>query len=73
MLLHISQYDGEPLLATAPALITMLRNSNADFTLGWMPGYPHFYPYNAASLADDGRRMSLGDRVIKFLDKHLKK
>jgi acetyl esterase/lipase len=62
VLLHFSQYDDEPLLATAPGLIAMLRSSNADFTLGWMPGYPHFYPYSAASLADDGTRMSLGDR-----------
>ena len=41
------------------------------FTLGWMPGYPHFYPHNVASLAGDGTRMPLGDRVIEFLDEHL--
>ena len=73
MLLHFSQYDDAPLLVTGPGLVTMLRKADTEFTLGWMPGYMHFYPHNGVSLADDGTRMSLGDRVIAFLDKHLKK
>lgn len=73
VLLHFSQYDDEPLMDMAPGIVTMLRKADADFTLAWMPGYMHFYPHNAVSLADDGTRMSLGDRVISFLDKHLKK
>jgi len=73
VLLHFSQYDDAPLLVTGPGLVTMLRKADTEFTLGWMPGYMHFYPHNGVSLADDGTRMSLGDRVIAFLDKHLKK
>ena len=73
VLLHFSQYDDAPLMVIAPGMVKMLRKTNTEFTLGWMPGYMHFYPHNAVSLADDGTRMSLGDRVISFLDKHLKK
>lgn len=73
VLLHFSQYDDAPLMVIAPGLVTLLRQAHTEFTLGWMPGYMHFYPHNAVSLADDGTRMSLGDRVIAFLDKHLKK
>jgi acetyl esterase/lipase len=73
VLLHFSQYDDPPLMVTAPGMVTMLRKADTEFTLGWMPGYMHFYPHNAVSLADDGTRMSLGDRVISFLDEHLKK
>ena len=73
VLLHFSQYDDPGLIQTAPGVVGMLRKADTEFTLGWMPGYMHFYPHNAVSLADDGTLMSLGDRVISFLDKHLKK
>jgi hypothetical protein len=49
-----------------------LNKADTEFTLAWIPGFMHFYPHNAPSLADDGTRMTLGDRVIQFLDKHLK-
>ena len=73
VMLHFSQYDDAPLIVTGPGMVTMLRKADTEFTLGWMPGYMHFYPHNGVSLADDGTRMSLGDRVIQFLDRHLKK
>jgi acetyl esterase/lipase len=72
VLLHFSQYDDSSILIRAPGMISMLRRAENDFTLGWIPGFMHFYPYNAPSLADDGSRMALGDRVIAFLDTHLK-
>ena len=71
VLLHFSQFDDVPLLISAPDMVGMLRRSGTDFTLAWMPGYPHFYPHNAVSLGDDGTRMSLGDRVLQFLKEHL--
>lgn len=71
-MLHFSQYDDEPLLLKVPDLTDMLRRADTPFTLGWMPGYMHFYPLNAPSLADDGTRMALGDRVLEFLGAHLK-
>jgi acetyl esterase/lipase len=73
VLLHFSQYDDEPILFKAPGMIDVLRKAKTDFTLGWIPGFMHFYPHNAPSLADDGTRMSLGDRVLNFLDGHLKR
>jgi hypothetical protein len=72
VLAHFGQYDDLPILMTAPGLVGMLRRSNADVTVGWIPGHPPFYPHNAPSLADDGTRVALGDRVIDFLRTHLK-
>ncbi len=72
ILMHFSQYDDEPVLRHASTLSEMLRSSGAEFTLGWIPGFMHFYPHNAPSLADDGTRISLGDRVLAFLTAQLK-
>lgn len=72
VLMHFSQYDDEPILVKAPGIIKMLREASTEFTLAWIPSFKHFYPHGAPSLADDGTRVSLGDRVIAFLDKHLK-
>ncbi len=72
VLMHFSQYDDEPVLRQASALSAMLRSADTEFTLGWIPGFMHFYPHNAPSLADDGTRLSLGDRVIAFLNAHLR-
>ena len=73
VLLHFGQFDDEPVLMSAPGLVAMLRRADTELILGWVPGCPHFYPYNAASVADDGTRMALGDRVVAFLDEHLKR
>ena len=72
VLLHFAQYDDPPLLVTGPGMVSMLRKAKTEFTLGWVPGFPHFYPHGAVSLTDDGTRMAVRDRVIQFLDKHLK-
>lgn len=72
VLTHYAQYDDGPLLPIAESMAAMLNKADTEFTLAWVPGFMHFYPYNAPTLADDGTRMALGDRVIQFLDKHLK-
>lgn len=73
ILVLYSQFDDPPVLAVAPGMVGLLKKAKADYTLAWIPSAPHFYPYNTPSLADDGTRIALGDRVIRFLDKHLKK
>jgi len=70
-LLVISQYDLEAILESAPATIARLRAGGSDTQLVWVPGFPHFYPTGAVTLGDDGTRMSVGERVIQFLDAHL--
>jgi predicted esterase len=71
-LLVISQYDLEAILEPAPRTIAQLRDAGGDAQLAWVPGFPHFYPTGAVTLGDDGTRMSVGERVIQFLESHLK-
>ncbi|CTQ56415.1 putative dienelactone hydrolase [Roseibium album] len=72
-LLIYSQFDEHTQLGQLPNIISLLRKAHADFQLAWVPGFAHFYPYNAPSLGDDGTRMSVGDRIVKFLEQNLKK
>jgi predicted esterase len=69
----ISQYDIDAILEPAPETLKLLKKAGADYQLAWVPGFPHFYPSGAVSLADDGTRMSVGERITEFLDAHLKK
>jgi acetyl esterase/lipase len=71
-LLVIAQYDLEAILEPAPKTIGQLRAAGGDAQLVWVPGFPHFYPTGAVTLGDDGTRMSVGERVIQFLESHLK-
>ena len=73
VLFHFAQYDDEPVLENAPALVAMLKKAGADYQFAWVPSFPHFYPNGASSLADDGTRMAIRDRIILFLDNNLKK
>ena len=70
-LLVIAQNDIPAILEPAPGLIRDLRMAVPDFQTAWVAGFPHFYPTGAVTLADDGTRMSVGERVVEFLDKHL--
>ena len=72
-LLVYSQFDYPYLLSTAPGLIAMLEDADAEHEFAWVPGMPHFYPHGAPSLGADGTRRSVGDRIVEFLGKHLKK
>ena len=70
-LLVYSQYDEHAQLEGLPRLIALLETADVDYDFAWVPGFPHFYPHNAPSLGCDGTRLSVGDRVIGFLKKHL--
>ena len=70
-LLMYSQFDEHTQLGQAPDIISLLREAKVDYHLAWVPGFAHFYPHNAVSLGDDGTRMSVGDRIIAFLQEHL--
>ena len=48
-----------------------MQDAGVDYQLAWVPGFAHFYPHGAVSLADDGSRNALSDRIIGFLDQHL--
>lgn len=70
-LLMYSQFDEHTQLGQVPNIIALLKEAKVDHHLAWVPGFAHFYPHNAVSLGDDGTRMSVGDRIIAFLEEHL--
>ncbi len=70
-LLLVSQNDLPVILEPTPDLIRHMRAAEIDYEMAWVPGFPHFYPSGAVSLADDGSRLSVGDRIVRFLERHL--
>ncbi|MDA7949124.1 MAG: alpha/beta hydrolase [Hyphomicrobiaceae bacterium] len=68
-LLVYSQYDEHAQLEGLPGLVKLMKNADVDYEFAWVPGFPHFYPHNAPSLGDDGTRMSVGERIIRFLER----
>ena len=67
-----SQFDIEATLESVPHLKKIAEATGLEHNLVWVPGFGHFYPTGAVSLGDNGGRISVGERVIHFLDKHLK-
>ena len=72
MLLLTSQFDLGAVLEGIPGLLAVARNAGVTYDFAWVAGFGHFYPTGAVSLGSDGTRMSVGQRVVKFLDEHLK-
>lgn len=71
-LLMYSQFDEHAQLEDVPNIVSLLDEAKVDYHLAWVPGFAHFYPHNAVSLGDDGTRFSVGDRIVDFLDEHLR-
>ena len=71
-LLVVSQNDVPAIREPAPELIKQLKSAGVNYRFVWVPGFPHFYPTGAVSLADDGTRTSVGERITDFLDENLK-
>jgi len=72
MLLVMSQNDEPAVAEQIPSFLKTASHAGLKYNYIWVPGFNHFYPTGAVSLGDDGRRMSVGDRVIDFLEEHLK-
>lgn len=70
-LLVYSQFDEHTQLGQLPGIVRLMQDAGIDYQLAWVPGFAHFYPHGAVSLADDGTRSALSDRIIGFLDEHL--
>jgi len=72
MLHVISQFDEPAVLEFAGVLTERMNKVESGYNLLWIPGFGHFYPRNSVSLGDDATRISLQERLIEFLNKHLK-
>ena len=70
--LHVvAQNDLPVIFERTPEFTEAMRRVGADYQLVWIPAFSHFYPHNAPSLADDGTRQALSERLIQFLETHL--
>lgn len=67
-----SQNDLGAVLETTPGFLVAAKGAGISHSFSWVPGFAHFYPTQAVSLGADGARMSVGERVVKFLEEHLK-
>lgn len=73
MLVVMSQNDVPATIQSVPPLMDIAKKAGLDANLVWVPGFSHFYPTGAVTLGDDGFRMSVGERVVQFLETHLEK
>jgi len=67
----VSQNDVAICLEAAQVTLPHLESAGVEHQLTWVPGFPHFYPAGAVSLGDDASRLSVGERIVGFLEEHL--
>ncbi|MBY5944830.1 alpha/beta hydrolase [Photobacterium rosenbergii] len=69
ILMFQGQYDLPATLIRTPALLEHYKNIQADFSYNWVPGASHFYPSGSVSLAGDGTRHSVEERMLSFIER----
>ncbi|WP_406828519.1 alpha/beta hydrolase [Microbulbifer sp. ARAS458-1] len=67
LLMVWGENDIPGLLQIAPSMVRSMRGAGVDSQLAWVPGRGHFYRQNDITLADDGSKMPLLERMNKFL------
>ena len=67
ILMFLGQYDLAGAISDMPKFLTAMDSRGIDYSFAWVPGFGHFYSESSVSLSGDGRRMSVGDRIIEFL------
>lgn len=72
-LIVASENDWDAILESFPMLIQLLTTAQAQYEMAWVSSPGHFYAHNMPTYCNGGTRMSLGDRVIAFLELHLSK
>lgn len=71
MLLLTSQNDEPAVSQGIPFLIDVVEKAQLEYEFAWVPGFAHFYPTGAVALGNDGGRMSVGELVQRFLERHI--
>lgn len=71
LLLFVGQHDLEGAIELAPAVREIFKAAGAPFEFAWVPGAGHFYSAASTSLGSDALRLSIDERVSKFLSKTL--
>ncbi|MGI9433663.1 MAG: alpha/beta hydrolase, partial [Geminicoccaceae bacterium] len=71
LLLFVGQHDLEGAIELAPVVRDIFAKADATFEFAWVPGAGHFYSASATSLGTDVLRLSIEDRIARFLAKTL--
>lgn len=72
-LLFVSQNDYPVIMVSVGPFLKQLEANGVEYSFNWVPGFGHFYPSGATSLANDGTQMSVEQRTILFLKDKLQK
>jgi predicted esterase len=67
LLMMVGENDIPGLLQMIPPMVKSFRGAQVDNQLAWVPARGHFYTYDDTTLADDGSKMPLLERMNKFL------
>ena len=73
ILIFLAQNDYPVVFESLSPFLERLKALDVDHSLNWIPGYGHFYPSGVTSLSGKGDKMSVEQRTIRFLRKHLRK
>lgn len=66
-LMFVGQHDLPGIVQSGQAIAGLLATQGNNVESAWVPGFGHFYPKEAPSLAEGYSRMAVIDRIVKFL------
>ena len=72
LLAFMSDNDLPVVSLLMPPFMQLLDQKNVEYQFNWVPGFGHFYPGGAVSLSDNGNKMPVVERTIKFLKETMK-
>lgn len=73
LLLFVGQHDLEGAIELAPAVRSIMTEVGVPFEFAWVPGAGHFYAQSATSPGADVSRLSIENRIARFLEKTIEK
>ncbi|NEN88292.1 MAG: alpha/beta hydrolase fold domain-containing protein [Okeania sp. SIO3H1] len=63
-----SQMDLEPSIISTPMLMERYQEVGVPYAFAWVPASGHYYTSGASSLAGDGSRLSIEQRIVQFIE-----
>lgn len=71
LLIVAGQWDLEGIRHGSAGITKLFVSRNVATSQAWVPGFGHFYPKEAPSLSSQFDKVSVIDRIIRFLDRNL--
>ncbi|NEP87164.1 MAG: alpha/beta hydrolase fold domain-containing protein [Okeania sp. SIO2C2] len=68
ILMFQSQMDLEPSIISTPMLMDRYQEVGVPYEFAWVPASGHYYTSGATSLAGDGSRLSIEQRIVQFIE-----